>query len=138
MLLEILICCYALLSNFLIFSDILSNRSLLFQPLAACAKNATASVSSATRTCVRVPWSGSAMNATTDRIKDDVSSVEDPVSRMPTTARSARSRRRTETAVQRLLTWDHRRRTCSTSERSTASSRSNMGFYSVYGNQIKS
>ena len=65
------------------------------QPSGACATSTTASASSATRTCGRRRSSRSATSATLARTTAAASSAARPARRRPTTARSARSRRRT-------------------------------------------
>ena len=72
--------------------------SRALQRLAACAKSATASAPSATPTCGRASSCVSATSATTAPIRVAASSVASRASPMPTTARSARSRRRTYVA----------------------------------------
>ena len=72
--------------------------SRALQRLAACAKSATASAPSATPTCGRASSCVSATSATTAPIRVAASSVASRASLMPTTARSARSRRRTYVA----------------------------------------
>ena len=72
--------------------------SRALQRLAACAKSATASAPSATPTCGRASSCVSATSATTAPIRVAASSVASQASPMPTTARSARSRRRTYVA----------------------------------------
>ena len=82
-----------------------------------------ASASSAIPTCVPAPWCASATSATTAPPRAAVSYAAVPASPTPTTARSARSRRRTGTVALRLSTSAVLRPTSSTSARSMASSR---------------
>mmetsp|Transcript_11226 Transcript_11226/g.19200 ORF Transcript_11226/g.19200 Transcript_11226/m.19200 type:complete len:200 (+) Transcript_11226:128-727(+) len=86
-----------------------------------------ASVRSAIRTCDRARSCASAMSATTAHTRGGASFAAGQASPTPTTAKSARSRRKTATAVPRLSTWARARLTCSTSERSTGSRRGSAG-----------
>ncbi len=77
-----------------------------------------ASVSSVTRMCAHVRLSESVMSATMVPSRGGVSSVEGSASQMPTTARSALSRKRTEMDVPRLSILEAPRPISSMNERS--------------------
>lgn len=68
--------------------------SLFVQPLDVCAKNAMVNVSFAIPMCGRAPWYGFVMNAITVHIRADVSFAVDLAYPMPTTAKSARFKRK--------------------------------------------
>jgi hypothetical protein len=71
------------------------------------------------------------MSVTMDLIKDDVSSVEDLGSLMLITAKSVQFKRRTETVVPRLSTWEVPRLIFSTKGKSTDSRRSSTYPFSI-------
>jgi hypothetical protein len=86
--------------------------------LVVCARNVMASVSSVTRMCAHVRLSESVMSATMVPSRGGVSSVGGSASQMPTTARSALSRKRTEMDVPRLSILEAPRPISSMNERS--------------------
>ena len=95
----------------------------------ACVKSATADASSATLTFGPAPWSGFVTNATMGLTRGGVSFAAALEYRTPTTARNAPSKKKTEMAVQRLSTWDHRKQICSMKGKSMGSRKGSITNY---------